>query len=77
MRVLVAEDDKALSRRLKADLAGAGFAVDISESGVDAEFMGTEIPYDAVVLDLGLPGRGGLEVLKNWRAAGNRVPVIF
>ena len=77
MRVLVAEDDAALSRRLKADLAGAGFAVDIAENGVDAEFMGGEVPYDAVVLDLGLPGRAGLEVLKQWRAAGNGVPVII
>lgn len=77
MRVLVAEDDPALCLRLKADLTDAGFAVDVAGNGIDAEFMGSEVPYDAAVLDLGLPGRAGLEVLKNWRAAGNRIPVII
>ncbi|MCC6543574.1 MAG: response regulator transcription factor [Nitrospirae bacterium] len=77
MRVLLVEDDTALSEKLKSDLVRAGFAIDVVENGVDAEFMGDEVPYDAVVLDLGLPGRPGLEVLRNWRSKGNKVPVII
>ncbi len=76
MRVLLVEDDAALSRELKRELTRAGFAVDAADNGVDAEFMGDQEPYDVAVLDLGLPRRPGLEVLANWRARGNKVPVI-
>jgi two-component system OmpR family response regulator len=76
MRLLLAEDDAALAANLRADLADAGFAVDHADNGIDAEFLGRETPYDAIVLDLGLPGRNGLEVLRNWRAAGIATPVI-
>lgn len=76
MRLLLAEDDPALAASLQADLAAAGFAVDHAGDGVDAEFLGRETPYDAIVLDLGLPGRSGLEVLRNWRADGVTTPVI-
>ncbi len=76
MRILLAEDDAELRRRLTPDLKASGFAIDEADNGVDAEFMGDEVPYDAVVLDLGLPGRNGLEVLRNWRARGNRLPVL-
>jgi two-component system, OmpR family, response regulator len=77
MRILIVEDDALLGERLKKDLGHAGFAVDVADNGVDAEHMGDEEPYDAVVLDLGLPKRSGLEVLRNWRQRGNRVPVII
>ncbi len=77
MRILVVEDDATLCERLKKELSRAGFAVDVAANGVDAEFMGNEEPYDAVVLDLGLPQRSGLEVLRNWRARGNAMPVII
>lgn len=76
MRLLLVEDDEQLSAPLKQQLTRSGFAVDVADNGVDGEFMGTEEPYDAVILDLGLPKRSGIEVLKNWRAAGNKVPVI-
>lgn len=76
MRLLLVEDDDDLATSLHQDLSAAGFAVDRSGNGLDAEFLGREEPYDAVVLDLGLPGRPGLEVLQNWRGAGNPVPVI-
>ncbi len=76
MRLLLVEDDDSLSRRLKADLTSAGYAVDVADNGIDGEFLGSEEPYDAVILDLGLPGRPGLEVLAHWRAAGNSVPVV-
>lgn len=77
MRVLIVEDDNDLSSQLARDLAKAGYAVDSADNGIDAEFMGREEPYDLIVLDLGLPKRPGLEVLQNWRKAGNRVPVII
>lgn len=77
MRILIVEDDAALSERLRRDLAQAGFAVDQADNGVDAEFLGENEPYDAVVLDLGLPRRPGLEVLGNWRGRGNKVPVLI
>src|SRR5512143_1027080 len=76
MRVLLVEDDAELSARLKADLGRAGYAVDTADNGIDAQHLGAQEPYDAVILDLGLPGRSGLEVLKNWRAAGSKVPVL-
>ncbi len=76
MRLLLAEDDTELSTSLHTRLRREGFAVDIASNGVDAEFMGDEEPYDAVILDLGLPQRNGLEVLSHWRQRGNLVPVI-
>lgn len=76
MRLLLVEDDPILGPRLRQDLKRAGYAVDLADNGIDAEFQGIEEPYDAAILDLGLPGRPGLEVLANWRAAGNSLPVI-
>ena len=77
MRLLLVEDDATLSDRLRLELEKTGFAVDIAVNGVDAEFMGDSEPYDVAVLDLGLPGRPGLEVLRHWRAAGNPLPVLI
>jgi len=77
MRLLVVEDDAVLGERLRKYLGQAGFAVDLADNGVDAEFLGGQEPYDAVVLDLGLPKRPGLEVLQNLRRCGNAVPVII
>ena len=77
MRLLLVEDDPELSTRLASALERSGFAVDRASDGIDGEFLGDEQPYDAVVLDLGLPGRPGLEVLGNWRARGNGVPVLI
>lgn len=77
MRILVVEDDQALCAHLKRSLNDAGFAVDLAHDGIDGEFLGDSEPYDAVILDLGLPARPGLDVLRNWRGRGNRVPVIL
>ena len=76
MRLLLAEDDYDLVVMLKKDLQLAGYAVDVADNGVDAEYLGNEMIYDVAVLDLGLPQRNGIEVLKNWRSAGNHLPVI-
>jgi len=76
VRLLLVEDDVELAGGLRKALARSGYAVDLAHDGIDGEFLGDEEPYDAVILDLGLPGRPGLEVLAHWRARGNRVPVI-
>ena len=77
MRILLVEDDELIGTTLRADLERAGFAVDWARDGVEGEYLGREQPCDAVVLDLGLPGRSGLEVLRHWRTQGNRVPVLI
>lgn len=77
MRLLLVEDDPKLGPRLADDLKVKGFAVDLITLGEDAEFMGNEIAYDAVILDIGLPDISGLEVLKNWRNKGNSLPVLI
>jgi two-component system OmpR family response regulator len=77
VRLLLAEDDVELVARLKRYLSRHGFAVDAFDNGVDAEFYAGETSYDAIVLDLGLPGRSGLQVLCNWRGAGLRTPVLI
>ncbi|QIM53098.1 response regulator transcription factor [Hydrogenophaga crocea] len=76
MRILVAEDDPRLLVQLDNALQAAGYAVDLADNGVDAAHLGLTRPPDAVVLDLGLPGRDGLSVLRHWREAGSTVPVL-
>jgi len=76
MRLLLAEDDADLVATLKKDLEAAGYAVDTADNGIDAEYLGDEGIYDIAVLDLGLPGRNGIDVLKHWRASGSTLPVI-
>jgi len=76
MRLLLAEDDQDLVVTLKRDLEFAGYAVDLADNGIDAEHLGNENIYDIAVLDIGLPERNGIDVLKNWRNASNRLPVI-
>ena len=76
MRLLLAEDDPELVAILRKDLEAAGYAVDVADNGVDAEYLGNEPIYDVAVLDLGLPQRNGIEVLNNWRRKGNTLPVI-
>jgi len=77
MRVLLVEDDPKLATQVKSALRKFGYAVDITDNGVDGEFMGDEDPYELIILDLGLPQRSGLEVLKNWRCKGNKTPVLI
>ena len=77
MRLLLVEDDRQLCTALQKELSASGFAVDVVHNGVDAEHMGNEESYDVVILDIGLPQRSGLEVLKNWRDQGNKLPVIM
>jgi two-component system OmpR family response regulator len=76
MKVLVAEDETALSRQLAAALTDAGYVVDCAEDGERAEFLGQTEHYDAAILDLGLPKMDGLTVLRRWREAGVGLPVL-
>jgi len=75
--LLLVEDDTELAEGIASDLRHAGYAVDTADNGIDAEYLGREQLYDAVVLDLGLPGRPGLQVLEAWRAAGLKTPVLI
>lgn len=77
MRVLVVEDHAALARQVTEALVEAGFVADHAADGEEGLFLGETEPYDAVVLDLGLPRLDGLSVLKRWRAAGRDMPVLI
>src|SRR5260370_18401619 len=70
MRVLVVEDEAFLAKQLTAALRRAGYAVDHAADGERADLLGHDEPYDAVVLDLGLPKVDGLTVVRRWREAG-------
>lgn len=77
MRILVVEDEPTLAGQLAEGVREAGYAVDVAHNGLDAHFMGDTEPFDAVVLDLGLPQMDGITVLKKWRAAGRTMPVLI
>jgi two-component system, OmpR family, response regulator len=77
MRVLVVEDDSDLSRQLVAALTEAGYAADAAFDGEEGGYLGESEPYDAVILDLGLPKIDGLTILERWRRAGIKTPVLI
>ncbi len=76
MRLLVVEDERDLAQTLRRALEEEEFAVDVAEDGEDALFKIREMPYDAVILDLMLPGLDGWTLLQTIRAAGIRTPVL-
>ncbi|MGE4280474.1 MAG: response regulator transcription factor [Magnetospirillum sp.] len=76
MRVLLIEDEPSLNFRLGQSLEAAGFAVDSAYDGEEGWFLGDTEPYDAVILDLGLPKLDGNSVLSRWREAGRTMPVL-
>ena len=77
MRILVVEDDPDLRRQLADALSHSGYAVDLAADGEDGHFLGDTEPYDAVILDLGLPKLDGVTVLERWRADGKDFPVLI
>jgi DNA-binding response OmpR family regulator len=77
VRLLVIEDDKYLRERLEQELGQAGYAVDSADNGLEGELLGDQFPYDLIVLDLGLPGKNGIDILTAWRARGNHTPVVI
>ncbi|MEX3777331.1 response regulator transcription factor [Pseudomonas sp. MYb118] len=77
MRLLLVEDHVPLADELLAGLNRQGYAVDWLADGRDAVYQGSTEPYDLIILDLGLPGVPGLEVLAQWRAGGLATPVLI
>jgi len=77
MRVLVVEDSPELGQQLMQRLRSDGYAVDLAVDGEDGQFLGETEPYDAVILDLGLPKIDGLSVLRAWRRGAVSVPVLI
>ena len=77
MRLLVVEDDKDLNRQVVGALEQAGYAVDRAFDGEEGHFLGETEPYDAVVLDIGLPKQDGVSILEAWRKAGRAMPVLI
>ena len=77
MRVLVVEDDERLAQSLQMALSAAGFVAEIESDGEGAWVRGDTETFDAVLLDLGLPGMDGLTILKRWRNAGRSTPVLI
>lgn len=77
MRLLLVEDNVPLADELLANLARQGYAIDWLADGRDADYQGSSEPYDLIVLDLGLPGKPGLHVLRDWRARGLATPVLI
>jgi CheY-like chemotaxis protein len=77
LRILLVEDDPDLSRQLKLALADAGYAVDHAPDGEEAQYLGETEPYDAIILDLGLPKVDGVSVLERWRRENMSTPVLI
>ncbi len=77
MRVLVLEDEADLARQVKEALEKADYVVDVANDGEEGWFLGDTEPYDAVVLDIGLPEMDGVTVLNKWRGDGRDVPVLI
>lgn len=77
MRILVVEDDADLNRQIVTALTDAGYVVDKAMDGEEGHYLGETSPYDAVILDLGLPVLDGVSVLEKWRRAGLKMPVLI
>lgn len=77
MRALIVEDDPLLAGQLAQAMQDAGFVTDRAADGVEGEFLGATEAYDVAILDLGLPGLPGIEVLTRWRDQGITMPVLI
>lgn len=77
MRILLAEDEPVLCDQIKKLLAAEGRVVDVVHDGQEACFRGATEAYDMIILDIGLPLRDGISILKEWRSAGIATPVLI
>lgn len=77
MKILIVEDDRDLAAQIAAALGQAGYTVETAHDGVAGEYIGATETIGAAVLDLGLPGLDGIEVLRRWRGAGLGFPVLI
>lgn len=77
MRVLLIEDDRMLARLVERMLGEAGYAVDVTRSAEEGRHLATSVDYDAILLDLELPDRNGLDVVRELRREGRATPVLI
>lgn len=77
MKLLLAEDDVALAEYLIRNLKISGYVLEWADNGIDAEFLALEEVFDGIILDLGLPQKSGLEVLRSWRGQKLETPVLI
>ena len=77
VRILVVEDEPTLAQSLLTELQSNGHAVDWTADGEEATHLGCEVDYDLAIVDLGLPGRSGLEVITEWRQQGRQFPILI
>ena len=77
MRILVVEDEQRLRDQLVTRLRDEGYAVDAAADGDEGAWSGNELPLDAAIVDLGLPGLSGIDMIRRWRDAGRRFPVLI
>ena len=76
MRILLVEDEPALQAQVREDLLQQGYDLDTTADGKEALYLATEYPFDAAVVDLGLPGMSGLDVIRRLRKQGSRLPIL-
>lgn len=77
MRILLIEDETSLQRQIRDHLCSEGYVVDTSGDGKEGLFFASEYPLDAAIVDLGLPGMSGLEVIRRLRQQGNNLPILI
>ncbi|HSG02297.1 MAG TPA: response regulator transcription factor [Marinobacterium sp.] len=77
MKILIVEDDPDLRRQLVTSLNSRSYTVEECEDGDEAVYLGTEYEFDLAIVDIGLPGRSGLEVIRAWRKAQRDMPVLI
>ena len=77
MRLLVVEDELTLQEQIAARLRSEGYVVDVSGDGEDAIYRGREYPINMAIVDIGLPGINGIEVIKQWRTENLAFPVLI
>ena len=77
MRILIVEDDVALARGLSSSLKALGFAVDCEADGAEAASIALSEPYSLIILDLGLPGSSGFDILRRVRRSGSKTPIMI
>jgi two-component system response regulator PhoP len=77
MRILLVEDEAPLRETLAARLKREGFAVDTAADGEEGLYLGREVPFDAAIIDLGLPKKSGMELIQELRGAGQRCPILI
>ncbi|MCG7756204.1 MAG: response regulator transcription factor [Nitrosomonas sp.] len=77
MRILVIEDEFRLQNQIRQQLEAAGYMVDTCGNGDEGLFLATEYPLDAAIIDIGLPGKSGLEIIKALRERGSLLPILI